>query len=68
MARKRTAAPTQPALFDVKTTTAPCVPAIRDAVNKWRADGYPGATETSRRLLNYWFETDHRMGDGRKFK
>ncbi len=68
MARKRSAAPTQPALFDVKTSTAPCVPAIRDAVNKWRADGYPGATDTSRKLLNYWFETDHRMGDGRKFK
>ncbi len=68
MARKKKSAAQDAALFDVKTTTAPCVPAIRDAVSKWRADGYPGATETSRKLLNYWFETDHRMGDGRKFK
>ena len=32
MPRKK---PVQPALFDVKTTTAPCVPALRDAVSRW---------------------------------
>ena len=68
MARKRPANTPQPALFDVKTTTAPCVPAIRDAVNRSRTDGYPGATATTRRLLNHWFLTDHRLPDGRKFR
>jgi type III restriction enzyme len=67
MARKRSGSPAQPALFDVKTTTAPCVPAIRDAVNRWRADDYPGATATTRRLLHHWFLTDHRLADGRRF-
>lgn len=42
--------------------TAPCVPAIRAAVQQWKASGdYPGATETTRRLLHYWFGTDHRI-------
>ncbi len=45
MARKK---PVQPALFDVKTNTAPCVPALRDAVTQWRADGYRGATDDDR--------------------
>ncbi len=27
----------------------------------------PGASDTTRRLLNYWFQTDHRLPDGRKF-
>ncbi len=26
-----------------------------------------GCTETSRTLLNYWFHSDHRLGDGRIF-
>ena len=58
MPRKK---PVQPALFDVKTTTAPCVPALRDAVSQWSADDYPGATETTRQLLNYWFLAGHRL-------
>ena len=33
----------------------------------WRKDNYRGASETTRRLLNYWFRTDHRLADGRKF-
>ena len=44
MARKKAAAP----LFDAKTTTAPCVPAIRDKVAAWRTDDYHGATDTTR--------------------
>ncbi len=35
MARKKKT-PAAP-LFDVKTTTAPCVPALRDRVDRWRA-------------------------------
>jgi type III restriction enzyme len=61
--KKSDAAP----LFDVKTTTAPCVPAIRDKVNAWREAGYPGASDTTQRLLQYWFHTDHRLPGGRKF-
>lgn len=60
--------PTAAPLFDTKTTsTAPCVPAIREAVDRWRAGGYRGATDTTRRLLQWWFHTDHRLVDRRKF-
>jgi type III restriction enzyme len=66
MARKRaqSAAP----LFEVKLTTAPCVPAIRDKVTAWRDADYPGVSDTTRRLLNHWFHTDHRLPGGRKFE
>src|SRR5436305_1035276 len=52
---------TEPTLFDVRVTTAPCVLAIRDKVGQWRESGYKGATDTTRRLLNHWFHTDHRL-------
>ncbi|HLF79758.1 MAG TPA: DEAD/DEAH box helicase family protein [Dehalococcoidia bacterium] len=41
------------------------VPAIRKAVHGWRVTGYEGATETSKRLLQHWFESDHKnkLGD-----
>ncbi|MHB2026495.1 MAG: DEAD/DEAH box helicase family protein [Elusimicrobiota bacterium] len=35
------------------------VPKIRQAVDAWRAKGYPGASEVTRRLFDYWFEEDH---------
>lgn len=35
---------------------------------KWRAAGYPGATNTTRTLLNWWFASDHRLHDGRRFE
>jgi type III restriction enzyme len=66
MARKKTSSEAAP-LFDVKLTTAPCVPAIRDKVMAWRAADYPGVSDTTRRLLNHWFLTDHRLPGGRKF-
>src|SRR5260221_4448459 len=47
--------------------TAPAVPAIRQAVQEWAADGYKGATATSMRLLNYWFHTDHKLDSGGLF-
>ena len=40
------------------------VPAIRKTVHSWRLDGYAGATDTSKRLLQYWFETDHKTKRG----
>ncbi|RMG23053.1 MAG: hypothetical protein D6724_09180 [Armatimonadetes bacterium] len=37
---------------------------IRRAVDQWRADGYPGATETTRRLFQFWFDEDHALPTG----
>ncbi len=48
--------------------TAPCVPALREVVKAWRAGGYKGTTQTTQQLLNYWFETDHKMPNGRVFQ
>ncbi len=57
-------------LFDItgKLRTAPCVPALREAVKAWSAGGYKGTTETTRILLNHWFKTDHRLPNGKPFK
>src|SRR5947209_3794986 len=66
--RKKSGDPTGATLLDARTTTAPCVQAIRDRVTAWRNANYPGATDTTRRLLNYWFETAHRRPGGRKFE
>lgn len=56
-------------LFNIQEflSTAPCVPALRNAIQSWRASGYKGVTQTTRELLNYWFYTDHRLPNGRKF-
>lgn len=37
------------------------VPKIRKAVDAWREQGYPGASEVTRRLFEYWFEEDHEV-------
>ena len=37
----------------------PLVHKIRGQVKVWRDDGYSGATNTSRALLNWWFNTPH---------
>ena len=37
------------------------VPKIREAVDVWRAGGYQGASEVTRRLFEYWFEEDHEV-------
>lgn len=57
----------QLSLLEVRTKTAPCVPAIRVAVAEWKKRGYPGITDTTRQLLNYWF-IDHRLPNGRNFR
>lgn len=57
----------QPSLLEARVTTAPCVPAIRKEVADWRKKKYKGATEVTRVLMNYWFSTDHRLADGRRF-
>ena len=68
MARKKKTDPAQMPLLELALKTAPCVPAIRQAVRDWVADGYEGATQTTRTLLNYWFRTDHRLPNGDKFQ
>ena len=67
MARKRTPRE-QLGLLEARTRTAPCVPAIREAVSEWREHGYKGITDTTRLLLNYWFHTDHRLPNGKPFR
>jgi type III restriction enzyme len=72
MARVATSGPKpkQIAFADMQgaLSTAPCVPAIREAVKAWRERKYKGATGTSCELLNWWFETDHRLVNGRRFE
>jgi len=61
--------PKQKDLFNIQEylTTAPCVPALREAVAAWREGGYKGVTKTTKELLNYWFYTDHQLPNGNRF-
>ena len=36
---------------------------LRAAVDRWREDGYPGASEVTQRLFAYWFDEDHEIAD-----
>lgn len=37
------------------------VPKIRKNVDEWRDNGYPGASDVSKRLFQHWFEEDHEV-------
>lgn len=37
------------------------VPKIRAAVDAWRDGGYPGASDVTHRLFEYWFADDHEV-------
>jgi len=37
----------------------PLVHKVRRGVKKWRESGYAGASDTTRALLNHWFQTEH---------
>lgn len=37
------------------------VPKIREAVDAWRDEHYPGASDVTRRLFEYWFDEDHEV-------
>jgi type III restriction enzyme len=39
----------------------PLVPNLRKKVKEWRDRGYAGATDTSKSLLNWWFNIPHLM-------
>ena len=69
----------KPTSFLVKDDTAPTgwredasgrrpshlllVSKIRDAVDAWREQGYPGASDVTQRLFEYWFDEDHEVAD-----
>ncbi|MEO0273249.1 MAG: DEAD/DEAH box helicase family protein, partial [candidate division WOR-3 bacterium] len=36
---------------------------LREAVYNWRQEGYPNTTNTTKRLLQYWFNEDHLVND-----
>ena len=36
---------------------------LRAAVDHWREDGYPGASEVTQRLFAYWFDEDHEIAN-----
>lgn len=44
------------------------VDGVRAAVDAWRANSYPDASETTRRLLRFWFKEDHRRPSGEPFR
>lgn len=68
MPRTTKASAGQLSLLEAKTSTAPCVPALREKVKEWREGGYKGITATTRLLLNFWFRNDHRLPNRRKFE
>ena len=41
---------------------APFVERIREEIFEWRQFGYDGVSETTKSLLNYWFNTPHENG------
>ncbi|WP_031553066.1 BPTD_3080 family restriction endonuclease [Parvularcula oceani] len=59
----------RPASYDVfdarnntkRTETLDLVNTIRERVDKWRADGYPGVTIVTRKLLEHWHDDDARQ-------
>jgi type III restriction enzyme len=42
----------------------PLVSQLRRKVKEWRDSGYVGATDTSKSLLNWWFNTPHLLPQG----
>ena len=47
---------------NVQRLYAPFVEKIRQEIYEWRQFGYEGISETSKCLLNYWFNTTHSSG------
>jgi len=43
----------------------PLVYKVRLAVAKWREDNYKGASDTSKSLLNFWFNKEHLIGQNK---
>jgi type III restriction enzyme len=51
-----------------RDSQAPLVDRVRAEVDAWRSGGYPGASATSKRLLEHWFLDEHQTPDGRPFQ
>ena len=47
-----------------RASTTLMVNRIRQAVDHWRAENYPGASEVTRRLFHFWFDEDHILSNG----
>ena len=41
---------------------------LRTAVDQWRDGGYQGASDVSKRLMQFWFDEDHLLKDGSVFR
>lgn len=41
-------------------SASPIVNSLREAVFNWRENGYEDASETTNKLLHYWFEEEHK--------
>ena len=41
----------------------PFVPMLREKIAEWRANNYKGASDTSKALLNWWFNESHMVCD-----
>ena len=52
LARRHVRAPGEPLLLVSK---------MRKAVDRWRDEGYPGASQVTQRLFQYWFEEEHEV-------
>ena len=52
----------KPQSRDQQNSIAPLVRKVREAVATWRDNNYSGASETSRSLLNFWFNTPYTGG------
>ena len=54
--------------IEINQSNLPLVRALRPLVRAWREGGYKeGTTETTRRLLEWWFLEEHRLASGSSF-
>lgn len=44
-----------------RPSTLMLAPKLREAVDRWRDDGYPGASEVTLGLFRHWFEDEHEI-------
>ncbi|MBC6995761.1 DEAD/DEAH box helicase family protein [Neolewinella lacunae] len=54
-------APAQLSVEESPKLLPPLVAETRRLVHEWRTSGYPGASRTTLALIEYWFETEHRI-------
>ena len=43
-----------------RISASPIVNSLREAVFEWRKSDYEGASETTKTLLHFWFEEEHK--------